>query len=61
MSTEEAAMREQRFPLGWIEERTRQVLAQYENQTENEKVAEIEAARKVKDVMDEQGEDVHPQ
>ena len=35
----------QHFPPGWDEERVRQVLAHYENQTEDEQFAEIEAAR----------------
>jgi hypothetical protein len=34
----------QRFPRGWNEERLRKVLAHYENQTEDEAVAEDEAA-----------------
>jgi hypothetical protein len=38
-------MNEQRFPLSWDEDRVRQVLAHYENQTEDEQPAEIEAAR----------------
>jgi hypothetical protein len=37
-------MTEQRFPPGWDEERVRRVLAHYENQTEDEAVAEDEAA-----------------
>jgi hypothetical protein len=37
-------MRENRFPLGWDEERVRKVLAHYEEQTEAEAVAEDEAA-----------------
>jgi hypothetical protein len=37
-------MTEQRFPPGWDEERVRRVLAHYENQTEEEAVAEDEAA-----------------
>ena len=32
------------FPLGWDEERVRRVLAHYEQQTEEEAVAEDEAA-----------------
>lgn len=32
-----------RFPQGWDEERVRRVLAHYENQTEEEAVAEDEA------------------
>ncbi len=34
----------QQFPAGWDEKRVRQVLAHYENQTEDEAVAEDEAA-----------------
>ena len=34
----------QKFPRGWDEERVRRVLAHYENQTEDEAVAEDEAA-----------------
>ena len=37
-------MRQDRFPLGWDEERVRQVLVHYEEQTEDEAVAEDEAA-----------------
>ena len=37
-------MRQDRFPPGWDEERVRQVLAHYEEQTEDEAVAEDEAA-----------------
>ncbi len=33
----------QKFPTGWNEERVRKVLAHYENQTEDEAVAEDEA------------------
>jgi hypothetical protein len=35
---------EQNFPQGWNEERVRKVLAHYENQTEDEAVAEDETA-----------------
>jgi hypothetical protein len=38
-------MSTQKFPPGWDEERVRQVLAHYEDQTEDEQFAEIEAAR----------------
>jgi hypothetical protein len=38
-------MKEQQFPPGWDEERIRQVIAHYENQTEDEQLAEIERAR----------------
>jgi hypothetical protein len=34
----------QQFPAGWDEERVRQVLEHYENQTEDEAVAEDDAA-----------------
>ncbi len=33
------------FPKGWNEERVREVLAHYEDQTEDEQFAEIEVAR----------------
>lgn len=35
----------QRFPPGWDEARVREVLAQYEHQTEDQRFAAIEAAR----------------
>jgi hypothetical protein len=38
-------MSEQRFPPGWDEESVRGVLAHYEDQTEDEQFAEIEASR----------------
>jgi hypothetical protein len=37
-------MRQTRFPKGWDEARVRSVLAHYESQTEEEAVAEDEAA-----------------
>jgi len=37
-------MKESRFPKGWDEDRVRRVLDYYENQTEEEAVAEDEAA-----------------
>ena len=37
-------MRQHTFPPGWDEERVRKVLAHYEEQTEEEAVAEDEAA-----------------
>ena len=37
-------MRQHRFPPGWDEARVRKVLAHYEEQTEDEAVAEDEAA-----------------
>lgn len=38
-------MSEKRFPPGWDEERVQEVVAHYENQSEDEQFAEIEAAR----------------
>jgi hypothetical protein len=37
-------MKENKFPPGWDEERVRRVLAHYEHQTEDQAVAEDEAA-----------------
>ena len=37
-------MSQQKFPPGWDEQRVRDVLAHYENQSEDEQFAEIEAA-----------------
>jgi hypothetical protein len=37
-------MKQNEFPEGWDEERVRQVLAHYERQTDEEAVAEDEAA-----------------
>lgn len=37
-------MKQSRFPKGWDEERVKSVLDHYENQTEDEAVAEEEAA-----------------
>jgi hypothetical protein len=38
-------MSNQKFPPGWDEQRVRDVIAHYENQSEDEQFAEIEAAR----------------
>jgi hypothetical protein len=38
-------MSEHKFPPGWDEQRVRQVIAHYENQSEDEQFAEIEAAQ----------------
>jgi hypothetical protein len=43
-SPEEEAMRQTRFPPGWDEDRVRRVLEHYEHQSEEEAVAEDEAA-----------------
>jgi hypothetical protein len=37
-------VKQNKFPPGWDEERTRRVLEHYEKQTEDEAVAEAEAA-----------------
>jgi hypothetical protein len=37
-------MRQSKFPKGWDEDRVRQVLAHYESQSEEEAIAEDEAA-----------------
>ncbi|HZU39338.1 MAG TPA: hypothetical protein VFA18_25660 [Gemmataceae bacterium] len=39
-------MKRQQLPRGWNEKRIREVIAHYENQTEEEQAAEIEAALK---------------
>jgi len=38
-------MNQQKFPPGWDEKRVREVIEHYENQSEDEQFAEIEAAR----------------
>jgi hypothetical protein len=43
-------MKKQKFPPGWDEKRVREVIAHYENQTEDEEFAEIEAALEAEDV-----------
>jgi hypothetical protein len=43
-------MSTQNFPPGWDEARVRDVLAHYENQTEDEQFAEIEAALEMEGV-----------
>ena len=43
-------MKEQKFPPGWDEERVKEVIAHYENQTEDEEFAEIEAAHEAEDI-----------
>jgi hypothetical protein len=49
-TTEKAAMSKQGFPPGWDEQRVREVLAHYENQSEDEQFAEIEAAREAEGI-----------
>ena len=43
-------MKKQNFPPGWDEQRVREVIAHYDNQTEDEQFAEIEAAHEGKQV-----------
>ena len=43
-------MKRQKFPRGWNEKRVREVLARYENQTEEEQAAEIETALKAENI-----------
>ena len=40
-----------RFPPGWDQQRVREVIAHYENQTEDEQFAEIEAALEAKETV----------
>ena len=42
-------MKRNRFPAGWNEARVRRLLAHYEGQTEEEAVAEDEAAFRLRD------------
>lgn len=42
-------MKQQRYPTGWNEERVRKLLLHYEAQTEDEAVAEDEAAFRRRD------------
>jgi hypothetical protein len=42
--------RKQQFPPGWNEKRVREVIAYYDNQSEDEEVAEYEAAMKIEDL-----------
>jgi hypothetical protein len=43
-------MKQSKFPPGWDEERVRKVISHYEDQTEEEAVAEDEAALEDKNV-----------
>ena len=38
-------MKKEEFPPGWDETRVQELIAHYENQTEDEEFADIEAAR----------------
>lgn len=39
--------KKQEFPRGWDEKRVKEVIAYYDNQTEDEELAEYEAAMKI--------------
>ncbi len=43
-------MRKQKFPPGWDEKRVQELIAHYENQSEDEEFADIEAAREASDI-----------
>jgi hypothetical protein len=43
-------MSQQKFPPGWDEKRVQELIAHYENQTEDEEFADIEAAREAEDI-----------
>jgi hypothetical protein len=43
-------MKKQEFPPGWDEKRVKELIAHYENQTEDEEFADIEAAREAADI-----------
>jgi hypothetical protein len=42
--------KKQKFPPGWDEKSVKEVIAHYENQTEDEEAAEIEAALKAENI-----------
>ncbi len=43
-------MSKQKLPPGWDEQRIEELIAHYENQTEDEEIADIEAARDAEDI-----------
>ena len=43
-------MSKQKFPPGWDEKRVKELIEHYENQTEDEEFADIEAARDAEDI-----------
>jgi predicted dinucleotide-binding enzyme len=43
-------MSKQKFPPGWDENRVKEMIAHYENQTEDEEFADIEEAREAQDI-----------
>ncbi|MBM4071329.1 MAG: hypothetical protein FJ271_20685 [Planctomycetes bacterium] len=46
MSKSKSKSKRQRFPAGWDQDRVRKLAEHYDNQTEDEQVAEHEAARR---------------
>lgn len=42
--------KKQKYPAGWDEKRVREVIDHYENQTDEEHLAEIEAAQKAENI-----------
>jgi hypothetical protein len=50
-TAEETEMKKRHtFPPGWDEKRVKELIAHYENQTEDEEFANIEAAREAEDI-----------
>ena len=47
---EEIQIRKQGFPPGWNERRIKELISHYENQTEDDGFADIEAARKPRNI-----------
>ncbi len=43
-------MRKRKFPPGWNEKRVQDLIAHYENQTEDEEFADIKVAREAEDI-----------
>jgi hypothetical protein len=43
-------MKKQKFPPGWDEKRVKELIAHYENQTDDKEIADIEAAREAADI-----------
>lgn len=42
--------KKQKYPPGWDQKRVQEVIDYYENQTDEQRLAEIEAARKAKNI-----------
>ncbi len=43
-------MKDQKFPPGWNEKRVQELITKYQNQTEDEEFADIEASREADDI-----------